>query len=110
MQAIAGATGDAQAMSTIMTELSYVKTWYFNDAIAGATADSTVYSNGYKKTYTDSHITDATKADVEFPNGDYVGKIKWETLATGDLNLWFSQDPNGCVARVTMIGLFQSGE
>lgn len=109
VQAIAGATGDPDAMDQILEELSDVKTYYFTDTITGTTPSVVVFPNGWRKTYEYDMITDATKAEIEFPNGDYVGRIKWETSAEGVLTLWFSTKPDNIVIRVTLIGLFQTG-
>lgn len=60
---------------------------------ATATSDSTVYSGGYKLTLTESSITQTSKVDVHFPNGDYSGNVTWETTA-GKVDLYFDQNPN----------------
>lgn len=70
-------------------------TRYYLTTLGSATAisDSAVYSSGYKLTLTDSSITQTSKADVHFPNGDYSGNVTWETTA-GKVDLYFDQNPN----------------
>lgn len=60
---------------------------------ATATSDSTVYTNGYKLTFSDTSIEQLSTAIVQFPNGDYSGSVTWVTSA-GKLELYFDQNPN----------------
>lgn len=104
--AIAGATGDPAAIAQIQSDLAAVKSWYFTDTISSPTSDSSVYTNGYKKTYNNGLITDATEVLLSFPNADYTGLVTWETKATGDIDLFFSANPSGINIRVTLIEAF----
>ena len=109
VQAIAGASGDPDAIAQITAGLEAVKTWFFTDTIASPTSDSTVYTNGYKKTYTNTLISDATEALIVFPNGDYLGNITWQTNADNTIELFFDTNPAGKAMRVVLIGTYQTG-
>ena len=96
--------GDPDAMQDILDALALATPSYMTDTIATPASNSDVYANGYKKTYNDSVITDASEAFISFPNDDYSGKVTWETKATGDIDVYFSADPTGLAIRIVLIG------
>ena len=106
--AIAGAMGDPAAIAQIQNDLNGVKIWYFDEEVAGATADTSVYEDGYTKTYTCTVVYDSTKAQIEFPDDDYSGNVTWQTNNDHTINLYFDQDPNGLNIRVSLLATFQT--
>lgn len=88
--------------NTVSYGTQYVSpTRYYAQALGSATAvsDSTIYTNGYKLTLSNSTITSTTACNVLFPNGDYSGNVTWETSA-GKVDIYFDQNPNSKAIRV----------
>lgn len=96
--------GDPDAMQDILDALALATPSYITDTIAAPASNSDVYANGYKKTYSDSVISDASEAFIQFPNDDYSGKITWESKADHSLDVYFSADPTGLAIRIVLIG------
>lgn len=102
--------GDEKAMQDILDALALATPSYVTDTITAPASNSDVYANGYKKTYNDSVITDASEAFISFPNDDYSGKVTWETRNPGVgeddgyLDVYFSADPTGLAIRIVLIG------
>lgn len=88
--------------NTVSYGTQYVSpTRYYAQALGSATAvsNSTIYTNGYKLTLSNSTITSTTACNVLFPNGDYSGNVTWETSA-GKVDIYFDQNPNSKAIRV----------
>ena len=88
--------------NTVSYGTQYVSpTRYYAQALGSATAvsNSTIYTNGYKLTLSNSTITSTTACTVLFPNGDYSGNVTWETSA-GKVDIYFDQNPNSKAIRV----------
>lgn len=90
---------NTNAVNFVTSNISQTNYYAVTLGSASATSDSTIYTNGYKLTVTNSTITTASTAVIFFPNGDYSGNVTWITGA-GKVDLYFDQNPNGKAIRV----------
>lgn len=97
--------GDGRFTITSANAVSYsvsyiAPTYYANFSPGSPTADSSVYTNGYKVTLSDSSMVMLMHVEVDFPNDDYHGLVTWNTNTSGQIDLYFSDNPTGKSIRV----------